>query len=93
MKLRTGLNPYGLSYHLGLHARGTPRANPKAVGLEGFIALATELPDLGALDQSVGLPPQPHLRELSKIPAVADDPMLLGQAPRQERGLHPLLNG
>jgi sugar phosphate isomerase/epimerase len=43
MKLRTGLNPYGLSYHLGLHARGTSRANPNAVGLEGFIAIATEL--------------------------------------------------
>jgi sugar phosphate isomerase/epimerase len=43
MQLKTGLNPYGLSYHLGLHARGTPRANPKAVGLDGFIAIATEL--------------------------------------------------
>jgi sugar phosphate isomerase/epimerase len=43
VKLLTGLNPYGLSYHLGLHARGTPRANPNPVGLRGFIALATEL--------------------------------------------------
>lgn len=43
MKLRTGLNPYGLTYHLGLQGRGTPRANPNAVGLEGFIALASEL--------------------------------------------------
>lgn len=42
MKILTGLNPYGLSYHLGLHARGTPRANPKPAGLRGFIALATE---------------------------------------------------
>jgi sugar phosphate isomerase/epimerase len=42
VKLLTGLNPYGLSYHLGLHARGTPRANPKPAGLRGFIALATE---------------------------------------------------
>lgn len=41
--LRTGLNPYGLTYHLGLQAAGTPRANPKAVGLEGYIALAAEL--------------------------------------------------
>lgn len=39
----TGLNPYGLTYHLGLQGRGTARANPKATGLEGFIALATEL--------------------------------------------------
>jgi sugar phosphate isomerase/epimerase len=43
MKLRTGLNPYGLTYHLGIQAMGTARANPGAVGLDGFIALATEL--------------------------------------------------
>jgi sugar phosphate isomerase/epimerase len=41
--LRIGLNPYGLTYHLGIQAGGTPRANPKGVGLEGYIALATEL--------------------------------------------------
>jgi sugar phosphate isomerase/epimerase len=41
--LRTGLNPYGLTYHLGLQARGTARANPKPAGLDGFIALAAEL--------------------------------------------------
>jgi sugar phosphate isomerase/epimerase len=41
--LRVGLNPYGFSYHLGLHGRGTPRANPKAAGLEGFLAVGTEL--------------------------------------------------
>jgi sugar phosphate isomerase/epimerase len=43
MKLVTGLNPYGLTYYLGLQGAGTPRANPNGVGLEGFIALATEL--------------------------------------------------
>lgn len=42
MKVLTGLNPYGISYHLGLHARGTPRANPRPAGLRGYIALATE---------------------------------------------------
>ncbi len=41
--LQVGLNPYGLTYYLGLQARGTPRANPEPAGLEGFIALATEL--------------------------------------------------
>lgn len=41
--LRVGLNPYGLTYHLGIQAAGTPRANPRAVELEGYIALATEL--------------------------------------------------
>ena len=43
MKIRTGLNPYGLTYVLGLQGRGTPRANDKATGLEGFIALGVEL--------------------------------------------------
>jgi sugar phosphate isomerase/epimerase len=43
MQLTTGLNPYGLAYYLGLQGRGTPRANPAPAGLEGFIALATEL--------------------------------------------------
>lgn len=41
--LRVGLNPYGLTYHLGLQGHGTPRANPKGGGLEGFIEIATEL--------------------------------------------------
>ena len=43
MKLNVGLNPYGLTYHLGLQGQGTPRANPDGKGLEGFIAIATEL--------------------------------------------------
>jgi 3-oxoisoapionate decarboxylase len=38
-----GLNPYGLAYHLGLQGAGGPRANPKGTGLEGFLAVATEL--------------------------------------------------
>ncbi len=41
--LRVGLNPYGLTYWLGLQGHGTPRANSKGVGLEGFIGLATEI--------------------------------------------------
>ena len=40
---RTGLNPYGLTYHLGLQARGTARENRNGRGLEGFVALAQEL--------------------------------------------------
>lgn len=44
MKLTTGLNPYGLTYYLGIQAMGTPRANPTGgAGLEGFIALTEEL--------------------------------------------------
>ena len=44
MKLTTGLNPYGLTYTLGIQAMRTPRANPTGgTGLEGFIALTQEL--------------------------------------------------
>ena len=38
-----GLNPYGLTYHLGLQGAGGPRANPKGAGLEGFITIAINL--------------------------------------------------
>jgi 3-oxoisoapionate decarboxylase len=41
--LKTGLNPYGLTYHLGLQGLGTPRANPNGRGLEGFIEIGVEL--------------------------------------------------
>ncbi|MCX5568055.1 sugar phosphate isomerase/epimerase family protein [Kaistia nematophila] len=41
--LQVGLNPYGLTYYLGLQGHGTPRANSRARGLEGFIELAEEL--------------------------------------------------
>jgi sugar phosphate isomerase/epimerase len=40
---KIGLNPYGLTYTLGLQGKGTPRENPKGTGLEGFIAIAREL--------------------------------------------------
>jgi 3-oxoisoapionate decarboxylase len=43
MKLDVGLNPYGLTYHLGLQGKSTPRANPDGKGLEGFIEIAIEL--------------------------------------------------
>ena len=43
MRLKTGLNPYGLAYHLGIQAAGTPRSNPRPAGLDGYMALATEL--------------------------------------------------
>jgi sugar phosphate isomerase/epimerase len=41
--LDIGLNPYGLTWVLGLQGRGTPRANPKGGGLDGFILIAEEL--------------------------------------------------
>jgi sugar phosphate isomerase/epimerase len=43
MQLDIGLNPYGLTYHLGMQGAGTPRANPAPAGLAGFLALAGEL--------------------------------------------------
>lgn len=43
MKTEVGLNPYGLTYHLGLQGRGTARANGNGKGIEGFMAIATEL--------------------------------------------------
>jgi len=41
--LQIGLNPYGLTYYLGLQGQGTPRANPNGRGLAGFLAIAEEL--------------------------------------------------
>ena len=38
-----GLNPYGLAYTVGLQAAGTQRSNHDPIGLEGFVALVTEL--------------------------------------------------
>ena len=42
-RLTVGVNPYGLTYTLGLQGAGTPRANPHATGLDGFLAMATEI--------------------------------------------------
>lgn len=41
--LVTGLNPYGLTYTLGLQGRGTPRANPAPEGLPAFLAVAQRI--------------------------------------------------
>jgi sugar phosphate isomerase/epimerase len=41
--LRVGLNPYGLTYWLGLQGSGTERANPDGRGLEGEIEIAQEI--------------------------------------------------
>jgi sugar phosphate isomerase/epimerase len=39
--LLVGMNPYGLTYTLGLQGAGTARANPNGTGLDGFLAIAT----------------------------------------------------
>ena len=41
--LVVGLNPYGLTYTLGLQGTGTPRANPNGTGLEGLFAFAADI--------------------------------------------------
>jgi 3-oxoisoapionate decarboxylase len=41
--LRVGLNPYGLSYTVGLLQPVAPRRAPEPIGLTGFIALARQL--------------------------------------------------
>lgn len=40
---RTGLNPYGLTYTLGLQGANGPRANPRGRGLEGLLQIAEEI--------------------------------------------------
>lgn len=41
--LRVGLNPYGIAYTIGLHGKDTPRANPRALGLSGYLDLAESI--------------------------------------------------
>jgi 3-oxoisoapionate decarboxylase len=78
-----GLNPYGLTYHLGLQGAGGPRANPKGAGLEGFIAIATEL------QASVLEIYDPWLRALSddELRALGDRLATLGMTPIVSSGL------
>jgi len=41
--MRIGLNPYGLTYTTGLQPDADGTANPKPVGVDGFVSLAQEL--------------------------------------------------
>ena len=78
-----GLNPYGLAYHLGLQGAGGPRANPKGAGLEGLIAIATEL---GAKALEIH---DPGLQALSddELRALRDRLAALGMTPVVSSGL------
>jgi sugar phosphate isomerase/epimerase len=38
-----GLNPYGVAFTVGLQGLGTPRVNPRGIGLTGFIELARQI--------------------------------------------------
>ena len=75
-----GLNPYGLTYYLGLQGAGGLRANPRGRGLDGFIAVATELgvkaleihdPWLMALDDAALEALRDRLAGLGMIPIVS----------------------
>jgi 3-oxoisoapionate decarboxylase len=78
-----GLNPYGLAYHLGLQGAGSPRANAKGAGLEGFVTIATEL---GARTLEIF---DPWLRALSDdgLRALRDRLRALGMTPVVSSGL------
>ncbi|MDW6022581.1 sugar phosphate isomerase/epimerase family protein [Mesorhizobium sp. BAC0120] len=82
--LEVGLNPYGLTYFLGLQGRGTPRANPNGRGLEGFIELAEEL---GARTLEIA---EAWLGPLSdaELLALRDRLHRLGMTPVVSSGLH-----
>lgn len=41
--LQIGLNPYGLTYTVGLQGLGTTRVNPHGTGLQGFLATARRI--------------------------------------------------
>jgi 3-oxoisoapionate decarboxylase len=41
--LKVGLNPYGLTYTVGLQGFGTPRVNPEGSGLDGFLRIAESI--------------------------------------------------
>jgi sugar phosphate isomerase/epimerase len=85
--LRVGLNPYGLTWHLGLQGHGTPRANPAAPGLDGFIAIATELgaevieifdPWLRALDDAALARLKDRLDALGMVPVISAGLNMMG---------------
>lgn len=78
-----GLNPYGLTYHLGLQGAGGPRVNPRGTGVEGFIAIATAL---GARTLEIF---DPWLRVMkdSEVLALRDRLGALGMTPVVSSGL------
>ncbi len=85
--LNIGLNPYGLTWHLGLQGMGTPRANPGGKGLDGFIAIAQELgagvveifdPWLRALDDAALAGLGARLRDEGMVPVISAGLNMMG---------------
>ncbi|MGA1599112.1 MAG: sugar phosphate isomerase/epimerase family protein [bacterium] len=80
-QFKLGLNPYGMTYHLGLQGRGTPRENPQGKGLEGFLSFAERL---GA-----------HSLELFDpwLQALSDEELLRLRDRLAEGGITPVISG
>ncbi|MCW5982330.1 MAG: sugar phosphate isomerase/epimerase [Bryobacteraceae bacterium] len=85
--LHVGLNPYGLTFHLGLQGAGTSRRNPAGAGLEGFLAIAVELgartlelhnPWLTALSEEEGSALGERIAGLGMTPVISLGPPLEG---------------
>lgn len=72
MDIKAGLNPYGLTYYLGLQGQGSSRENPNGTGLDGFISLATEL-DSRAVEIAEGWLTPMSDAELAALKARLDD--------------------
>lgn len=77
--IKVGVNPYGLTYTLGLQGHGTPRHNPHGSGLDGFIELATGIgaesielhePWLNALDDAALADLKRRLDDLGLMPII-----------------------
>lgn len=81
LDLITGLNPYGLTYYLGLQGQGTDRQNPNGTGLDGFIALGEEL---GARALEIFNPWIAHF---------SDDEMKTLKARLDALGITPIVSG
>jgi 3-oxoisoapionate decarboxylase len=87
MKLDVGLNPYGLTYHLGLQGKATPRVNAHGKGLEGFIAIAIELkakvleifdPWLAELNDQTLIDLRKRLNDLGMTPVISAGINMMG---------------
>jgi len=87
--LRVGLNPYGLTYWLGLQGSGTPRANPDGRGLAGEIEIAQELGARSIEIHNAWLTPMPD-DELAALRARLDaldlQPVISFSLPAEQPG-------
>lgn len=78
--MRVGLNPYGLTYTLGIQGRGTDRQNPNGGGLPRFLEIAEEIgadlielhePWLAAMSEAELAELRAELEGMGMLPVVA----------------------